>query len=308
MGMNTSPSFQTITINRSRSAGRQRQIFGVPISIALLLLSIVTAGGLSAGAFMVLPWRGEVAKQPEKFPLVAPKGKKVPAIEEQPAVRNGSFALRFDGKDDYVEFPMIPLQATDPVTIEAWITPTGDYSDRPQTPWIDGHIYGWERFEDLCLAAYAEGLGASLNAAPLPEDKGVAAYPIRRDGLNVGKRQHLALTLEGTRATLFVDGQKVGTQLLPRGIGSRRTSPMMGAFIDGRGLLERAFDGLIDEVRLSRCVRYRSNFNPDDTFEIDAESVAVYHFDDQDAEVLKDSTSNRYHGTIKGATWEARRR
>src|SRR5262249_15249279 len=64
----------------------------------------------------------------------------------------------------------------------------------------------------------------------------------------------------------------------------------------------REFDGLIDEIRISRNARYDKDFTPEKRFEPDGETVALYHCDEGASESLRDS-DGIHHGKIVGAKW-----
>ena len=63
------------------------------------------------------------------------------------------------------------------------------------------------------------------------------------------------------------------------------------------------FTGTIDEVRISTSARYTEDFTPVDRFEADADTLALYHFDEGEGDVLTDSSGNGHHGKIVGAQW-----
>ena len=63
------------------------------------------------------------------------------------------------------------------------------------------------------------------------------------------------------------------------------------------------FHGTIDEVRISKSVRFDKDFTPTNRFETDANTLALYHFDEGGGDVLKDSSGNAHHAKIVGAKW-----
>jgi len=63
------------------------------------------------------------------------------------------------------------------------------------------------------------------------------------------------------------------------------------------------FFGIIDEVRVSKVARYNKGFTPARRFEPDADTIALYHFDEGQGDILKDSSGNNHHGKIIGAKW-----
>jgi hypothetical protein len=71
-----------------------------------------------------------------------------------------------------------------------------------------------------------------------------------------------------------------------------------------------SFNGWIDELRLSRVLRYRAAFPvPIAPFAVDAETAALYHFDEGSGDDVVDSAANaspgvrRYGGTPPGPDW-----
>ena len=82
------------------------------------------------------------------------------------------------------------------------------------------------------------------------------------------------------------------------------TSEENGKFIEH-------FLGRIQGVRLSNTVRYDKDFTPDRRFRLEKDTLALYHFDEGQGDVLKDSSGNNHHGQIVGANgfaaWRGRR-
>jgi len=50
--------------------------------------------------------------------------------------------------------------------------------------------------------------------------------------------------------------------------------------------------GSTDEVRFSNIARYTEDFTPTDHFENDKNTLALYHFDEAQGDILKDSSGN----------------
>jgi hypothetical protein len=70
-----------------------------------------------------------------------------------------------------------------------------------------------------------------------------------------------------------------------------------------RYVAHEVFDGLLREVRISRAVRYTGDFEPAMRFEPDDATIALYHCDEGEGDVLHNSSGNMRHGKIKGARW-----
>ena len=87
------------------------------------------------------------------------------------------------------------------------------------------------------------------------------------------------------------------TQVRPFEIGTLRYT------VDGSYKRNSFFHGIIDEVRISNTARYTEDFTPEERFEPDEHTLALYHFDEGSGDVLKDSSGNGHDGKIVGAKW-----
>ncbi len=112
--------------------------------------------------------------------------------------------------------------------------------------------------------------------------------------IELGKRVHLAAVREEGRLRLFLDGKLIGSTLFSAESQADRNA----VFAMGN-----AFQGIIDEVRVSKSHRYDKPFTPEARFTSDKDTVALYHFDEGSGDVLKDSSGNGHHGKIVGAKW-----
>lgn len=63
------------------------------------------------------------------------------------------------------------------------------------------------------------------------------------------------------------------------------------------------FQGIIDEVRISKTARYLNEFTPAARHEPDADTLALYHFDEGTGHVLRDASGHGRDGKIVGARW-----
>ena len=65
------------------------------------------------------------------------------------------------------------------------------------------------------------------------------------------------------------------------------------------------FYGDIDEIRVSSVVRYPKDFTPKPRFETDADTIALYHFDEGKGDVVNDASGHNRHAKISGVKWVA---
>jgi hypothetical protein len=61
--------------------------------------------------------------------------------------------------------------------------------------------------------------------------------------------------------------------------------------------------GVIDEVRISHVARYSGSFTPDFTFVPDADTAALWHFDEYTGSTAYDESGNRNDGTLHNVVW-----
>jgi WD40 repeat protein len=72
---------------------------------------------------------------------------------------------------------------------------------------------------------------------------------------------------------------------------------------DGTPFLELAFTGWVDEFRISSVARYTEDFTPQQRFEPDEHTIALYHFDEGSGDIAHDASKNGNHAKIHRARW-----
>jgi uncharacterized repeat protein (TIGR01451 family) len=142
-----------------------------------------------------------------------------------------------------------------------------------------------------------------------------------------GAWHHIALTRRASDGQLriFVDGRVDGTGTGPVGDVSYRDGRptsypndpylVLGAEKHDAGAAYPSYSGWLDEVRISRVVRYPTAFErPSGPFAPDGETVGLYHFDEGSGDTIGDSSGatggpstgvRRYGGTPAGPAWSA---
>jgi formylglycine-generating enzyme required for sulfatase activity/serine/threonine protein kinase len=186
----------------------------------------------------------------------------------------------------YVEIPSLKLDPAAPCTIEAWATPLdANHADK--------HVAGWPGPCSLYVsrAELNWSFGLSRNGGPFQ-------FLLSPAPAVLDRRIHLAAVRTGQEFRLFVDGQRVGSS-------PEHANPL----VDQRAPFSLSssrlpFSGDYDEVRVSRVARYDESFTPKIRWEPDADTLALYHCDENGGEQLVDSSSQKHHGQIFGpATW-----
>lgn len=171
-------------------------------------------------------------------------------------------ALTFNGDSSWVTVPHAPsLRLTTALTLSAWVRPsTTDALWHP--------VLMKENDRDGFYGLYSsigEGPAGWLETA---DDEGGPAY---WDSLPSNQWSHLALTYDGSNATLYVNGTEVDQE------------PLTGELIDDGGDLRigghatwrEYFEGLIDEVRIYNIVQTAAQIQADMNTPIGAAPAAA---------------------------------
>ena len=202
-----------------------------------------------------------------------------PAVTPPPPPA-GEYALVFDG-NGIVEFDDPLPYSTSACTIEAFVTVNG-YVPRSM----------------VFAVSNAIGLGLDLGDGRrwrLNHNVTVGHFAVESaEPIPLGRRLHVAGIYDGAEFRLYVDGKFVRKLSL----GDRK-------FVVPRGMpsIGSQFKGAIDELRISKSIRYATDFTPALRHEADADTLALYHFDEGFGKVLGDASGNGRNGRIIGAKW-----
>lgn len=205
-----------------------------------------------------------------------------------------AYALRFNKLDDYVAMPTL-FDTSESLTIECQIQ-RSSFAIRAHSEIATfGERYG---FFSGSIGELAAVFVPSLNRG-LRDEAGNSIVPTTvfiamvRDHKSDQHRLYINGELVDT-----VDGaDNRGLEFFELCSERRQYNPEDGA--------DYFFRGLIDELRISNVARYSASYTPEKHFKPDANTVALYHFDEGSGTVAKDSSRNGHHGEIHGATWSA---
>lgn len=111
---------------------------------------------------------------------------------------------------------------------------------------------------------------------------------------------HLALTCDGERARLFINGELVDEQPVGAPISAPALPLIIGASPRAASRPEAWFAGQIDEVRLSEGARYGAPFTPTRTLARDGTTLMLFHFDQEGAPAGADDSGREHHGWTIG--------
>ncbi len=229
----------------------------------------------------------------------------------------GDFSLRFYGTGrDGVDRVTIPLDAPPrPVdvggnfTIEFWLKALpGDNTASACSPGGDNWIYGNVVIDrDVYFASDYGDYGISLadGRVAFGVNNGSEGTTLcGQTNVTDGRWHHIAVTRSASNGSLaiFIDGRLDARGDGPTGDVSYRDGRatqypadpflVIGAEKHDAGPEYPSFRGWLDEVRISRIIRYRGAFTPPTApFTPDADTVALYHFNEGAGATVRDSSS-----------------
>ncbi len=193
------------------------------------------------------------------------------------------FALQFASKGTVrgsVQIPSLVVDFSRPCTMEGYATARGQGG----YPFLCDGAAGVAAGGVWCFNFYGDD----------PNGKRKIVYEYGTFRMAMGKRTHLALVFTGRQFRLYVDGNLSAK----KDLGDLSLEKINLPFTLGS-----QFTGERFEVRVSKVARYDKDFTPQPHFEPDADTLALYHFDEGQGEVLYDSSGNGHHGKIVGAKW-----
>jgi len=236
--------------------------------------------------------------------LKIPTAKLKPAVTSttDPAAANAKYALHFNGREDQVKVPEIPFNGQAPLTIEVWLRPQKDEQRWNGFPTAYPIRFGG-RQDSRQLGIYLSG-GPRKPMSPIFREK-------RKTGKNFagaffkphfGKWNHVAAVWYDEKVQIYHNGQRRGELA----VGTNQMEALNHCMlwlghVESTGPI--GFHGEMREVRISTTARYTKDFEPQQRHDSDKDTLALYHFDEGNGDVLKDSSGNNHHGKIDGAKW-----
>lgn len=202
------------------------------------------------------------------------------------------FALMFDGRDSRVDLKPLRFDRTQPLTLEARVRLLPLSKSRMKPEMIVG-------CHDLLLLVHYAWITQSYKGKEVLLDLRSTGEPARPRGL---RAVHFATVWNGRRVTMYLDGEQIAESDYVVSRDERPYSFHLGGGLigSGRGV---SLNGLVDEVRISNAARYNGPFIPEERFEPDLFTLALYHCDEGAGDVLKDASGRGNDGTIDGAKW-----
>jgi hypothetical protein len=230
--------------------------------------------------------------------------------------QNGS-ALSYDGVDDFTTLPNGIVQGiTSNFTIEAWVW------------WKGGDP--WQRIVDIGNGTDSYvylAVNGNPSASTPPDNKVVfglkiPGHPERQViGVPIATNTwtHIAVTVDYSDpadpvARLYINGAFIAVNGI-RDIATLTPYHLSDLGATTQNWLGRSqyfappendayFNGVIDEVRISNIVRYPAPgpFTPASTFTTDANTVALFHFDEGVGQTTNDASANNFNAILGNTT------
>ncbi|WP_298866587.1 LamG-like jellyroll fold domain-containing protein [uncultured Gimesia sp.] len=212
-----------------------------------------------------------------------------------------NYALQFDGKDDYAivaDFDLPSQKETDQFTVEMLCRIPEPNKVRGDAIDVNNTVRLFcPRFDD------GRGLWRLWTKSEEAPSSIIPFAPVK----TIPKRfVHFAVAWDGKLVRFFADGKRSGFgNPLVAPLHKRGNKIVLGAINNylSDQKISHFFKGSIDEVRISNTARYTKDFTPARRFEADKHTMALYHFDEAQGDVLKDSSGNEHDGKIVGAKW-----
>lgn len=212
------------------------------------------------------------------------------SVTPQPSVPAAlNWALKFDGKQSHVRTPLVHGSDT-PLTIEFTLLPGP---------------------KQYAVVSDSEGKGMGIDIL----NNSISFLAFRRANgkedyvritaprpLAADRAYRIATVYDSGKLRLFVDGKLEASGDLKGEYLPSNLPFYLGASPEEEGI-DYPFTGSLDEVRFSKVARYQADYTPVARLTADANTLALYHFDEGTGDVLRDSSSNNRHGKIIGAEW-----
>ena len=218
-----------------------------------------------------------------------------------------NYALKFGNGETRVEIPTLPPALRNEFTVEVWAQPA-THSTNEGTNWSPVMFGNKRPFLDL---SFHRGLMKWTWGANQPSLNKWNTLSEESQWNQSPKMTHVAGQYHKGKLELFINGLRVdGSSVTPNtdplklaldAFENARTSPLLiGSTSQSAGHQD---GGVIDCMRISIGLRYKSEFYPETNLSSDSSTIAFYDFNEGQGDVLQDSSGNGHHGKIIGAEW-----
>jgi hypothetical protein len=216
-------------------------------------------------------------------------------------------ALKLEGDpESYFEVPdnkSLDADLGSAFTVEAWVNPAVNTTDGT---FENAHmILNKEDSYEIAVYNADPSTEGTFQAAVKPLDTQAWDWRDSTETVPLNKWTHVAMTWDGTTTRTFVNGKFFQAYADAAADGGKAVVNDTDATLKvGRRVrgddMHTIFSGLIDEVRISKVIRYtEAGYTvPGKAFAPDADTVALYHFDEAVNGVVKDASSFGNNGML----------
>lgn len=230
-------------------------------------------------------------------------------------------AVRFDGTDDFISIPDNAAHKPSAVTVEAWVKVNSFTSTKEGANTAAQYIvFKANTRTGLSLDGYSLFMNEStkiFTATAINPGGSNRVVSSASGSVESGKWYHLALVLDNTDLSFYVNGILQGTSTFSTGFPSYNTKPL---FIgrSGEPTFEGFFNGDIDEVRIWNMRLTEAQIRDRMCHKLEPESTVVarisaedplygnlgayYRFDETGGDTVTDFSFNTNHGTLSGGS------
>lgn len=239
-------------------------------------------------------------------PAVAPFGKaKAKSKTSMTKVVSGKHALQFANANDVVTLANKGTALSGPLTVEMWLAS----ATPPISKALRRHLASIGIEQGLIHLDFRYNLKNKAETSLIsgisgPSNTWTTGTILESEYAQHGW-MHVACIWTGQEIQIYLNGKRRWGRQNPGDDMKDRLPETVLATLGGSSW-SNPFQGRIRELRISKSIRYPKNFeltSPDVPFVADANTVALYHFDEGSGDVLKDSSGNGHDGKIVGAKW-----
>jgi hypothetical protein len=183
------------------------------------------------------------------------------------------------------------------LTVECWFnrqTGTSDWNSLVSKESLSSTMSGF----DLRFASACPNADIQLSPESVYDNDIYGYNQGDHQNTSTNKWQHYAMQYDGTNYLVWIDGTLFFSTNCTAQIVNVSNPISIGCQNSGY----RPFNGWIAEVRVSNIGRYYTTFVPQTRFATDANTMALYHFDEGAGSVVADSSGNGNDGSIQGSS------
>ncbi|MCK4696505.1 MAG: hypothetical protein KAT74_12115, partial [Candidatus Cloacimonetes bacterium] len=212
-----------------------------------------------------------------------------------------TFALEFDGDDDWIETSMTNLQNCYQITVEAWVKVDPNSNGNLSLISKYHHSQGGYLDDSFYLGLEDGIIRWQLNAGD--------SYSILYGNTNLANSNwyHIAAIWDGSNQAIYLNGYEENSTMYP---GNGQINNTIDPVIIGRSYINGYpnwfLNGMIDEIRIWNVERTQQEIQMNMYSPLTGNEdglVGYWKMDEGVGSLIYDCTNNGNNGTIYGATW-----